>query len=155
MRAQDSGSPRLFDTEVVYVTVNRNLNTPEFLQSQYISSILETTTPGTSILQVQARDTDISVRVQLLDIKHKIYSSKTTPKIWMDLAFWDCLQKKNPCYSKIIVIIVEAKTALLWLFKMVVICRQANRFNGACNSSYLCESYRMFSSVLTVSFTSR
>ena len=76
VRAQDNGSPRLFDVEIVTITVNRNLNTPQFLQSAYIVSILETTSPGTQVLQVQARDNDISVSqvAYLMNLFDTIYT---------------------------------------------------------------------------------
>lgn len=63
LRARDNGSPRLFDTETVFVTVRRNLNTPQFTSNQYATTILETTTPGTSILRVTATDFDTTVSI--------------------------------------------------------------------------------------------
>lgn len=46
---------------LVNITVNRNLNSPFFLQNIYNTSLLEDSQLGTSVVQLTARDNDIQV----------------------------------------------------------------------------------------------
>lgn len=71
IRAQDNGTPRLSDTETVFVTILRNMNAPVFSRNAYSATILETQAPGTSVLNVQATDADIVVSLKFwLDKKY-------------------------------------------------------------------------------------
>lgn len=60
--AQDGGTPRLSDTTVVVVDVDRNLAAPVLLSSEYATQILETQAVGTPVsIRVIATDTDTTV----------------------------------------------------------------------------------------------
>lgn len=50
----------------VTISVVRNLQTPYFLQSSYVTTIQENQVTGTSVLQVSARDDDTTVSSQFL-----------------------------------------------------------------------------------------
>ena len=64
--ARDSGQPPLSSSASVTVTVlDANDQTPQFLQSSYSTQIVETTTVGTTVLQLSARDTDIGSNAEL------------------------------------------------------------------------------------------
>lgn len=81
IRAQDNGSPRRSATETVFITVRRNLNNPEFSTTQYSTTILETTSPGTSILRVQASDRDSNVGFIILSLQFCRYIQFSFSKI--------------------------------------------------------------------------
>jgi len=56
--AEDGGTPPCSRTSLASITVNRNLQAPQFLQSEYAAEILETFPLTQSILSVSARDGD-------------------------------------------------------------------------------------------------
>ena len=58
VQAYDNGNPPLYDTEVVTITVERNVQPPTFTQQTYTVTILETQTLGASVIQVIATDPD-------------------------------------------------------------------------------------------------
>jgi hypothetical protein len=73
--AFDLGTPSLSANidATVTVTVVRNLQTPYFLQSNYVTTIQENQAIGTSILQVSARDDDTTVSWRAgISIQHRI-----------------------------------------------------------------------------------
>ncbi|XP_048248833.1 cadherin EGF LAG seven-pass G-type receptor 2-like [Haliotis rufescens] len=58
VRAEDSGSPRLYDIALVELTINRNLNPPIFNPVSYQMTILETRPIGDVVVRVTATDAD-------------------------------------------------------------------------------------------------
>ncbi|XP_067670938.1 protocadherin Fat 4-like [Haliotis asinina] len=58
VRAEDNGSPKLYDIALVELTINRNLNPPTFNSVTYEETILETRAIGDVILRVTASDAD-------------------------------------------------------------------------------------------------
>ncbi|XP_046560782.1 cadherin-related tumor suppressor-like [Haliotis rubra] len=58
VRAEDNGSPRLYDIALVELTINRNLNPPIFNPVTYEETILETWPIGDVVLRVTASDAD-------------------------------------------------------------------------------------------------
>ncbi|XP_035826841.1 protocadherin Fat 4, partial [Aplysia californica] len=73
--ARDGGSPARSATAVVSITVIRNLFDPEFVRPSYEETILETRVIGSSILQVQATDSDSrspfnTVRYEIQDVNN-------------------------------------------------------------------------------------
>lgn len=62
MLAQDGGTPRLSDTTVVVVDVDRNLAAPVLRSNEYATQILETQAVGTPVsIRVIATDVDTTV----------------------------------------------------------------------------------------------
>ena len=59
--ASDGGNPPKSASAVVEIEVLYNFNEPQFLATTYNATVLETIPLGTSILQVQAQDADITV----------------------------------------------------------------------------------------------
>ncbi|GFR89571.1 protocadherin Fat 4 [Elysia marginata] len=59
VQALDSGVPALSDLSTVTITVNRNLNPPEFVQNVYNVTILETRPLGETFVTVRATDADL------------------------------------------------------------------------------------------------
>lgn len=57
-QAYDNGYPALYDTTVVTINVNRNLQPPIFNQQTYNITILESQTLGETITTVVASDPD-------------------------------------------------------------------------------------------------
>ena len=57
----DSGNPNVETTEPVQINIVRNLNDPVFNSTTYSESILDYQKIGTSVLQVFAADSDITV----------------------------------------------------------------------------------------------
>jgi hypothetical protein len=62
VQAYDNGYPALYDTTVLTVNVNRNLQAPVFSQPNYNVTILESQTLGETIVSVLATDPDSLVR---------------------------------------------------------------------------------------------
>lgn len=64
VQAYDMGSPSKTSATnaTVTITVYRNLQTPTFFGGPFNANIPETTSTGTSILQVNFRDSDSNVR---------------------------------------------------------------------------------------------
>lgn len=62
MVAYDGGTPAKNSTATVAITVDRNLYAPVFSPDRYETTILETASPGDSIVTVLATDQDTSVR---------------------------------------------------------------------------------------------
>ena len=61
--AKDNGLPvPRTDTTVLVVTVRRNLNAPVFDQLSYTATIPDSTSLGSSVLTVSARDDDYKVQ---------------------------------------------------------------------------------------------
>ncbi|KAK3584482.1 hypothetical protein CHS0354_018067 [Potamilus streckersoni] len=60
--ARDGGTPSLSATSSVIVYVQHNQNSPQFLVQNYTSTVYETQDLGVSILQLVARDLDISFK---------------------------------------------------------------------------------------------
>ncbi|XP_046583162.1 protocadherin Fat 1-like [Haliotis rubra] len=58
VRAEDNGSPKLYDIALVELTINRNLNPPIFNPVTYEETILETRPIGDVVLRVTASDAD-------------------------------------------------------------------------------------------------
>ncbi|XP_046560786.1 cadherin-related tumor suppressor-like [Haliotis rubra] len=58
VRAEDNGSPRLYDIALVELTINRNLNPPIFTPVTYEVTIPETWPIGDVVLRVTASDAD-------------------------------------------------------------------------------------------------
>ena len=71
VRAEDGGTPPLSSTATVSITVNRNLNVPEFRPDRYEAEILETQPLGDPIVMVTANDKDNVVCVPLFFHIHK------------------------------------------------------------------------------------
>ena len=61
VRAADNGVPAKTDVTLVTVTIRRNFNSPVFVAENYTASIPETTPLGTSVVQVNATDSDNEV----------------------------------------------------------------------------------------------
>lgn len=61
IEARDGGIPALSATVLADINVRRNLFAPAFLNLSYSVTIPETTTVGSSIVQVLARDQDVRV----------------------------------------------------------------------------------------------
>ena len=73
--AFDSGNPDLESTEAVQISIKRNLNTPVIALSSFVESLYEYEPVGTSVLQVSARDDDITVSIFIglaLKLKKKV-----------------------------------------------------------------------------------
>ena len=73
MLVQDGGNPRLSDTTVVIVYVNRNLFPPVFSPQQYSATILDTQAIGVPIVYITATDADTTVyRLYMFNIHAEI-----------------------------------------------------------------------------------
>lgn len=78
----------------VTLSVVRNLQTPYFLQSNYVTTIQENQATGTSILQVSARDDDTTVSFLTSSQRIKsIDNSEEGKYLWFDfnsafIAIW-------------------------------------------------------------------
>ena len=57
----DGGSPKRSAETHVDITVNRNLETPYFLESQYVVDVLVDSPVDSFIIQVEAKDDDPKV----------------------------------------------------------------------------------------------
>lgn len=66
-QAYDNGYPALYDTTVVTINVNRNLQPPVFNQQTYNITILESQTLGETITTVVASDPDSLVSRLILE----------------------------------------------------------------------------------------
>ena len=58
--AFDTGAPAAQVSEPVFITVDRNLNTPTFVDNNYAETIPDYYAIGTSVITVEARDSDIT-----------------------------------------------------------------------------------------------
>ena len=58
--AFDTGAPSAVVSETVIITVNRNLNTPVFDQQDYVTTIYDYEPIGSSVVDVNAVDADIT-----------------------------------------------------------------------------------------------
>ena len=58
--AYDTGAPSAVVSETVIITVNRNLNTPIFDQQEYVTTIYDYEPVGSSVVDVNAVDADIT-----------------------------------------------------------------------------------------------
>ncbi|XP_046564129.1 protocadherin Fat 1-like, partial [Haliotis rubra] len=67
VRAEDNGSPKLYDIALVELTINRNLNPPIFNPVTYEETILETWPIGDVVLRVTASDADNLIYVRAED----------------------------------------------------------------------------------------
>ncbi|WAQ95445.1 FAT4-like protein [Mya arenaria] len=65
--AQDGGTPRLSSTTTVFLTVERNLNTPIWQTQNYTVTVNEIQDLGTTIISLQALDTDVQLEVSVRD----------------------------------------------------------------------------------------
>ena len=75
VEVSDEGVPPLFATATLNVTViDENDNTPIFEKARYNTTILESTSVGTNLLQVQAADTDSTTNAAL---RYSITSGNT------------------------------------------------------------------------------
>lgn len=61
--AIDGGTPPRMSTATVQITVERNLNAPEFQPNRYEREVLETQALGEPIVTVTARDLDVNVSI--------------------------------------------------------------------------------------------
>jgi len=59
--AQDGGTPRLSATATVYISVERNLNTPIWQQQNYSRTVNEIQELGVTLFNLQALDADVQV----------------------------------------------------------------------------------------------
>ena len=68
MLAVDGGTPPRMSTATVEITVERNLNAPEFNPNKYEVEVLETQALGAEITKVEARDLDVNVSCFSVDL---------------------------------------------------------------------------------------
>ena len=59
--AVDGGTPPNINTATVVITVERNLNAPEFEKTRYDIEVLETQPLGVALETISARDLDVNV----------------------------------------------------------------------------------------------
>ena len=64
----DGGSPRLWDYKQLKITVKSNFQNPQFLQTTYTRTVLETWNISEVLFNVTARDTDQFVSVMWVDV---------------------------------------------------------------------------------------
>ena len=60
--ARDTGNPDIVVSESVQINVLRNLFAPVFGQASYSASVYDYASVGSSVVQVDATDSDITVR---------------------------------------------------------------------------------------------
>ncbi|XP_046579033.1 protocadherin Fat 4-like [Haliotis rubra] len=92
IRARDGGNPRLTATALVSVIVNRNLHDPSFLRQSYDITILETTAPGTSFINVAANDADITAPYNVV----RYYFASSVDQFYLDDVSVTVLRNNNP-----------------------------------------------------------
>ena len=61
--ARDTGNPDIVVSESVQINVLRNLNVPVFGQASYSASVYDFVSVGSSVVQVDATDADITVSI--------------------------------------------------------------------------------------------
>ena len=67
MSAFDTGAPAAVVSETVTITINRNLNTPVFDQQEYVTTIYDFEPIGSSVVDVNAVDADITSPENLIN----------------------------------------------------------------------------------------